>query len=119
MLSRDDAVRRGLRRRPARLARAVPAADRRGDGGDGRRRSTPVGRSARCRCCGSTAAEDALVPIDGSRIGIERLRGETFAEHEYPGARHEVFNETNSDEVLADVIAFIDACYVGTEAAAT
>ena len=53
-------------------------------------------------------SEDALVPIDGSRIGIERLRGETFAEHEYPGARHEVFNETNSDEVLADVIAFLD-----------
>jgi alpha-beta hydrolase superfamily lysophospholipase len=27
----------------------------------------------------------------------------------YPGARHEVLNETNRDEVIADVIAFIDA----------
>jgi len=27
----------------------------------------------------------------------------------YPGARHEVFNETNRDAVLDDVIAFIDA----------
>ena len=24
----------------------------------------------------------------------------------YPGARHEIFNETNRGEVLADVIAF-------------
>lgn len=27
----------------------------------------------------------------------------------YPGARHEVFNETNRDEVTADVIAWLDA----------
>lgn len=27
----------------------------------------------------------------------------------YPGARHEIFNETNRDEVIADVIAWIDA----------
>ncbi len=27
----------------------------------------------------------------------------------YPGARHEVFNETNRDEVIADVIGWIDA----------
>ena len=53
-------------------------------------------------------AEDQLVPIEGSRIGIESLRGETFHQHEYPGARHEVFNETNSAEVLADVTTFID-----------
>lgn len=52
-------------------------------------------------------ADDQLVPIEGTRVGIERLRGETFRSHEYPGARHEVFNETNADEVLADVTAFI------------
>ena len=27
----------------------------------------------------------------------------------YPGARHEIFNETNRDEVTADVIAWLDA----------
>jgi alpha-beta hydrolase superfamily lysophospholipase len=27
----------------------------------------------------------------------------------YPGARHEIFNETNGDEVIGDVVAFIDA----------
>jgi alpha-beta hydrolase superfamily lysophospholipase len=52
--------------------------------------------------------DDALVPINGSRVGIERLRGATFDAHEYPGARHEVFNEINSDEVLADVKRFLD-----------
>lgn len=52
-------------------------------------------------------ADDQLVPIEGTRVGIERLRGEPFRKHEYPGARHEVFNETNSDEVIADVLAFI------------
>lgn len=59
-------------------------------------------------------AEDQLVPIEGTRIGIERLRGTTFRKHEYPGARHEVFNETNSDEVLADVTGFIDDVLAGT-----
>ena len=53
-------------------------------------------------------SEDALVPIEGSRYGIERLRGTTFESHEYAGARHEIFNETNSADVLADVTAFIN-----------
>lgn len=59
-------------------------------------------------------AEDQLVPIDGTRVGIERLRGTAFHQHEYPGARHEVFNETNSAEVLADVTAFIDEVLSGS-----
>ncbi len=53
-------------------------------------------------------AEDQLVPIEGTRTGIEGLRGETFRKHEYEGARHEVFNETNSVDVLRDVTDFID-----------
>lgn len=52
--------------------------------------------------------EDRLVPIDETRIGIANIRGDRFTERIYPGARHEVFNETNRDEVLADVIGFID-----------
>ena len=52
--------------------------------------------------------DDQLVPLAGSRRGIERLRGERFVERIYPGARHEVFNEINQDEVLADVTAFVD-----------
>ncbi len=47
------------------------------------------------------------MPIDGSRPGVERVRGDVCLEHVYEGARHEVFNETNGAEVIADVIAFI------------
>jgi alpha-beta hydrolase superfamily lysophospholipase len=56
---------------------------------------------------------DQLVPIDGTRTGIERLRGSRFREHVYPAARHEVFNETNRDEVLRDVTRFVDEALEG------
>jgi alpha-beta hydrolase superfamily lysophospholipase len=50
---------------------------------------------------------DALVPREVTRPAIEHVRGEEFEERVYPGARHEVFNETNKDEVIGDVIGFI------------
>jgi len=50
---------------------------------------------------------DALVPIEGSRIGVEHLRGPNFVERTYPAARHELFNELNADDVLTDVAEFI------------
>jgi alpha-beta hydrolase superfamily lysophospholipase len=53
--------------------------------------------------------EDQLVPVAETRTGIEQLGCENLVEHVYPGARHEVFNETNRDEVLATAAAFIDA----------
>ncbi|MPY59179.1 alpha/beta hydrolase [Streptomyces spongiae] len=52
--------------------------------------------------------DDRIVPLSGSRTGIEELRGADWVERVYPGARHEVFNETNKDEVLADVTGFVD-----------
>lgn len=51
---------------------------------------------------------DELVRPQDTRIGIETVRGDDLTERLYPDARHEVFNETNRDEVLADVTAFID-----------
>ncbi|GAA0922493.1 lysophospholipase [Streptomyces thermoalcalitolerans] len=51
--------------------------------------------------------DDRLVPLDGSRAGIERLGG-TLTERIYPGARHEVFLETNRAEVFADLTDFLD-----------
>lgn len=51
--------------------------------------------------------DDQLVPADGARSGIEHLRGDTYVERLYPGAQHEIFNETNRDEVLADVVGFV------------
>ncbi|MFC5749690.1 alpha/beta hydrolase [Actinomadura rugatobispora] len=53
-------------------------------------------------------SDDRLVPLEGTRTGIEAVRGDDLTERIYPDARHEVFNETNRDEVLGDVTAFID-----------
>ncbi|MDF3301806.1 alpha/beta hydrolase [Streptomyces tropicalis] len=52
--------------------------------------------------------DDRLVPLPGSRPGVERLGGAGVTERIYPGARHEVFHETNRDEVLADLTGFLD-----------
>ena len=52
--------------------------------------------------------DDRLVPPGDTRAGIEAVRGDDLTQRIYPEARHEVFNETNRDEVLADVTAFID-----------
>ncbi len=49
---------------------------------------------------------DPLVPLAATRPVIEHLHGTHFEEHIYPGAFHEVFNETNRAEVIADVIDF-------------
>ncbi|GAA2338001.1 alpha/beta hydrolase [Saccharopolyspora halophila] len=50
--------------------------------------------------------DDELVPEADTRTGIDRIRGHDFHEHIYPGARHELFNETNKAEVIADVLNF-------------
>jgi alpha-beta hydrolase superfamily lysophospholipase len=59
---------------------------------------------------------DPLVPVTGSRGGIEHLRGERYVERIYPDARHEVFNEINADEVLSDVSEFVDEALQGQRA---
>jgi alpha-beta hydrolase superfamily lysophospholipase len=50
---------------------------------------------------------DELVPLVYTRPAIQLVRGDVFEEKLYPEARHEIFNETNQDEVIADVLAFI------------
>ncbi|MCD9879604.1 alpha/beta hydrolase [Streptomyces guryensis] len=57
--------------------------------------------------------DDRLVPLAGSRVGVEQLSGGNLTERIYPGARHEVFNETNSAEVFADLIRFLDGVLTG------
>jgi alpha-beta hydrolase superfamily lysophospholipase len=52
--------------------------------------------------------QDGLAPIAHARPAVERVRGTVFEERVYEGARHEVFNETNRDQVIADVLAFIE-----------
>jgi alpha-beta hydrolase superfamily lysophospholipase len=51
--------------------------------------------------------DDQLVPLEGTRPGIEHLRGARYVERLYPGGRHELFNETNANEVIAGVTEFI------------
>ncbi len=58
-------------------------------------------------------ADDAIVPLEHTRPAVEQLRGADFEEHIYPGARHEVFNETNRDEVLDDVSGFLARALAG------
>ena len=55
-------------------------------------------------------AEDQLVLEAETRRGIDALRtaGADIEERIYPGARHEIFNEVNRDEVLADTAAFVE-----------
>ena len=52
--------------------------------------------------------DDRLVPLPGSRGGVERLAPDTRTERIYAGARHEVFHETNKAEVFGDLIHFLD-----------
>jgi alpha-beta hydrolase superfamily lysophospholipase len=52
-------------------------------------------------------SEDMLAPLPQTREAMERLRGPATRERIYEGARHEVLNETNKDEVLDDVARFI------------
>jgi alpha-beta hydrolase superfamily lysophospholipase len=57
--------------------------------------------------------DDQLVPLPGSRVGVERLSGGALTERIHPGARHEVFNETNRAEVFADLTRFVDGVLGG------
>jgi alpha-beta hydrolase superfamily lysophospholipase len=50
---------------------------------------------------------DFLAPLAHARTAIERIRGRALEERVYEGAQHEVFNEINRDEVIADVVAFL------------
>ncbi|MFK4144920.1 lysophospholipase [Streptomyces sp. NPDC004065] len=52
--------------------------------------------------------DDRLVPLTGSRPGVERLAGGALTERIYPDARHEVFHETNRTEVFTHLTSFLD-----------
>ncbi|MFJ4948191.1 lysophospholipase [Streptomyces sp. NPDC088760] len=52
--------------------------------------------------------DDRLVPLPGSRTGVQRLSGGRLTERIFPGARHEVFHETCKADVFAVVLHFLD-----------
>lgn len=51
--------------------------------------------------------DDQLVPYSGTESGWPAIGGDRAERRSYPQARHEIFNETNQDEVLDDVVAFL------------
>ena len=52
-------------------------------------------------------ADDPLCPVQGSERFFEQLRVEPRRLHTYPGLRHEIFNEPERDQVLADLVTWI------------
>ena len=52
-------------------------------------------------------SEDRLVPYEGTAMGWSHVADAGCEASAYPGARHEIFNETNRYEVLSDVVAFV------------
>ncbi|MFY4720912.1 alpha/beta hydrolase [Streptomyces sp. LaBMicrA B280] len=52
--------------------------------------------------------DDRLVPLSGSRPGVERLADGDLTERIFPGARHEVFHETVREEAFAEVTRFLE-----------
>ena len=52
-------------------------------------------------------AADQLVPYDVTAATMEQIKGTSLQHTAYDGAAHEVFNETNNDEVLGEVADFL------------
>lgn len=52
--------------------------------------------------------EDPLIPHALAKAVVDRLAGPDYEHVAYEGAMHEVLNETNKDEVIGAVTAFID-----------
>jgi acylglycerol lipase len=54
-------------------------------------------------------AEDRLIPADGSRQLVDAVGSSDVELKVYPVLYHEVFNEPEQDEVLDDVVSWINA----------
>lgn len=50
---------------------------------------------------------DQLAIYDSAKVLLEKVGGDDLTAKAYAGAAHEVFNETNKDEVVNDVAAFL------------
>ncbi|MDT5278330.1 MAG: hypothetical protein QOG95_5262 [Mycobacterium sp.] len=54
-------------------------------------------------------SEDQLIPVDGSRQLADAVDSSDVELKVYPGLYHEVFNEPERDQVLDDVVSWINA----------
>ncbi|MGC4938506.1 lysophospholipase [Kribbella sp. DT2] len=50
---------------------------------------------------------DPLAPYDVTVKAFEHLAGSSLEQKMYEGAKHEILNETNKDEVIGDVLTFV------------
>ncbi|TQN31507.1 alpha-beta hydrolase superfamily lysophospholipase [Haloactinospora alba] len=69
-------------------------------------RITEAGRLHETPLLWMHGSDDRLIPAEESRVGIDALSGADVTERIFPQARHELFNETNRDEVLEEVTRF-------------
>lgn len=53
--------------------------------------------------------EDRLCSAEGAKMYVEASSCRDLTVQLYPGGRHEMFNETNREEVLADLLSWLDA----------
>jgi len=64
-----------------------------------------------------SGSRDPVGGVDAAQVtalaGMLTDRGLPVEQHVYPDARHEVFNETNRDDVTADLLAWLDARTTG------
>lgn len=58
-------------------------------------------------------SDDPFVPCDPARASFEAMPLRPASVHVYPGARHELVHETNRDEVLSDLVGFVEAVAAG------
>jgi alpha-beta hydrolase superfamily lysophospholipase len=54
-------------------------------------------------------SEDRLIPVDGSRQLVDAVGSSDVELKVYPGLYHEVFNEPEREQVLNDVVSWINA----------
>lgn len=52
---------------------------------------------------------DAVTPVSGSRLVYERATAQDKTIRTYPGLFHEIFNEPEREQVLSDVISWLNA----------
>lgn len=52
--------------------------------------------------------DDPFVPYERSRQAVEEMPTTSLTVHIYPGARHELLNESNRDEVIGHLVEWLD-----------